>query len=142
MRLVHAAKYNAAVMMFQPKQLVLYGMNMVTVNSRGANQAMREKHDRDYQIVITTDFNNIVNSEEYVEAEAMNPASYVPQNNTKHKPPNLTPREITTSEEKINGSGQSEVQGCGCGHGHGHGQGIGCTSRGRGLIQGRGTGPG
>ena len=32
MRLVHATKYNAAVMMFQAKWLQLHGMNMVTVD--------------------------------------------------------------------------------------------------------------
>ena len=47
MQLVHAAKYDTSVMMFQAKYLELYGMNMVTVNSRGANQAAREECDMD-----------------------------------------------------------------------------------------------
>ena len=47
MQLVHAAKYDTSVMMFQAKCLELYGMNMVTVNSRGANQAAREECDMD-----------------------------------------------------------------------------------------------
>ena len=51
-------------MMFQAKQLELYGMNMVTVDSRGANQAAREEHDRDEQIIVATDFNNIVDNKE------------------------------------------------------------------------------
>ena len=116
MRLVHAAKYDAAVIMFQAKQLQLYGMNMVTVDSRGANQAAREEHDRHEQIVVATDFNNIVDNEEDVETEAMevvDPASYVPKNHTKHKPPRINTNEVPTGDA----SAQNEV--CGCGHGCG-----------------------
>ena len=47
MRLVHSAKYDTSVMMFQAKHLKLYGMNMVIVDSRGANQAAREERVRD-----------------------------------------------------------------------------------------------
>ena len=133
MRLVHAAKYDAAVMMFQAKRLQLYGMNMVTVDSRGANQAAREEHDRHEQIVVATDFNNIVDNEEDVETEAMeavDPVSYVPQNHTKHKPPRINTNEVPTGDA----SARNEV--CGCGHGHGHG--IGSTSTGTGLRRGRG----
>ena len=37
LRLVPAAKYDTSVMIFQSKHLDLYSMNMVTVNTRGAN---------------------------------------------------------------------------------------------------------
>ena len=114
MRLVHAAKYDTSVMMFQANQLKLYGMNMVTVESRGANQAAREEHDRHDQIIIAKDFNNIVDNEEAIETEAMEgvvPANYVPKSNTKHKPPRTSPDEVASGET----SSQNEVQGQGCG---------------------------
>ena len=56
-------------------------MNMLTIDSRGGNQATREEHDRYEQLLFATDFNNIVHSEEDVETEAMegvDPVSYVP----------------------------------------------------------------
>ena len=85
LQLVHTAKYDTAVMLFQSKWLDLYSMNMVSVNSRGANQAeeaTREDHDRDGKILVATDFNNILDNEEDVEAEVMeviDPHSYVPK---------------------------------------------------------------
>ena len=57
--------------MFQAKCLELYGMNMVTVDSRGANQAAREECDRDDQIIVATDFNDIVDNEEDIERELL-----------------------------------------------------------------------
>ena len=121
MQLVHVAKYDTSVMMFQAKCLELYGMNMVTVDSRGANQAAREEHDRDDQIIVATDFNNIDNEED-IETEAMegvDPANHVPKNNTKHKLLRTSWDEVASGDT----SGQNEVQGWGhgCGHGRCHG---------------------
>ena len=108
-------------MLFQSKWLDLYSMNMVTVNSRGANQATREDHDRDGQILVATDFNNILDNEEDVEAEAMeaiDPHSYVPKSNTSHKPPKVSPSEVPRNEDTINENAQSGIRG--------HGQGQAC----------------
>ena len=138
MRLVYAAKYDAAVMMFQAKRLQLYGMNMVTVDSRGVNQAARKEHDRHEQIVFATDFNNIVDNEEDIETETMegvDPVSYVPKNYTKHKPPRINTNEIPRYDENL----QNEVYG----HAHVvHGHQIARSSRGRGLRRGQGRGRG
>ena len=68
LRLAHATKFDIAVMLFQSKQLDIYNMNMIAINTRGATQATREDHDRDGQIVVATDFNNILDNEEDVEA--------------------------------------------------------------------------
>ena len=127
MQLVHAAKYDTSVMMFQAKHLKLYGMNMVTVDSRGTNQAAREECDRDDQIIVATDFNNIVDNEEDIETEALegvDPANYVPRNNTKHKLLRISPNEVASCDT----SGHNEVQGWGHGCGHGHGRGNQSTS--------------
>ena len=110
MQLVYAAKYDTLVMMFQAKHLELCGINMVTVDSRGANQAAREELDRDDQIIFATDFNNIVDNEEDIEREALegvDPANYVPRNNTKHKLPRTSPNEVASCDT----SGHNEVQG-------------------------------
>ena len=137
MRLVHAAKYDAAVMMFQAKQLELYGMNMLTVDLRGANQAAKEENDRHEQLVVATDFNNIVDNEEDVETEVMecvDPVSYVPKNYTKHKPPKINTNEVPTGDASTQHEVCGHVWDCGCGHG------IAGTTRGRGLRRGRGRG--
>ena len=63
---------------------------MQTRLKNGANQAAREEHDRHEQIVVATDFNNIVDNEEDVEAEAMeavDPVMLCPQKSHKAQPP-------------------------------------------------------
>ena len=65
---------------------------------------------RDDQIIVATDFNNIVDNEEDIETETIegvDPANYDPKNNTKHKLPRTSPDEVASS----NMSGQNEVQG-------------------------------
>ena len=91
-------------------------MNMVTVNSRGANQATREDHDRDGQIVVAIDFNNILDNEEDVEPEVMETIdlhSYVLKSNTSHKPPKLHPSEVPRNEDTMNENAQNGIRGCG-----------------------------
>ena len=85
MRLVHAAKYDTATMMYQEKEIVMFERNLVKVSGRGLSAGAHAAKDRAEQMKVTTDFVRILDSEADVMLkvqEAIDPEVYIP--NSKH----------------------------------------------------------
>ena len=108
MRLVHAAKYDTATMMYQEKEIGMFEWNLLRASGRGLSAGACAAKERAEQMKVATDFVRILDSEADVmlEAqEAINPEVYIPNAKDTHGAP-----------RKKFGRG-------GCGYGSGRGRG-------------------
>ena len=90
MRLVNAAKYDVATMLYQERELNLFEQNLVKASGRGMLAAARLSRDHAEQMKVAEDFGNIFENEEDVmlEAEeANNPSMYILKAMAKHRVP-------------------------------------------------------
>ena len=90
MRLVHAAKYDTATMMYQEKETGMFEHNLVKASGRGLSAGARIAKERAEQMKVASDFVRILDSEADVmlEAEeAINPDVYIPNAKDKHGAP-------------------------------------------------------
>ena len=90
MRLVHAAKYDTATMMYQEKEIEMFQRNLVKASGRGLSAGARAAKERAEQMKVAADFVMILDNEDDVmmEAEeAINPSTYIPNAKDKHAAP-------------------------------------------------------
>ena len=90
MRLVTAAIYDVAHMVYQERQLDLFQRNLLHCSGRGLTKEARDAKDRAQQMRRAQEFADIFDDEEAVllEAEqAMNPNYYLPHEKSKHRAP-------------------------------------------------------
>ena len=90
MRLVHAAKYDTATMMYQEKEIVMFERNLVKASGYRLSAGTHAAKDRAEQMKITTDFVRILDSEADVmlEAqEAIDQEVYIPNAKDLHGAP-------------------------------------------------------
>ena len=90
MHLVHAARDDVTMMMFQETQVLLFEQNLHKSTGRAANQAIRESRDRGQQLWTAQEFFNIRNDPPAIllqAKEALYPASHIPNSRSSFKPP-------------------------------------------------------
>ena len=102
MRLVHAARDDAIMMMFQEMRVSLFEQNLHKTMGRAANQAVRELKDRGKQLWTAQEFFIMRNDPHAIllqAKEAMYPASHIPKSRSSSKPPpNKKPKKFVTKK--------------------------------------------
>ena len=90
MRLVHAAKYDTATMMYQEKEIVMFEHNLLKASEHGLSAGTGTAKDRAEQMKVTTDFVRILDSEVDVMLkvqEAIDLEVYIPNAKDSHGTP-------------------------------------------------------
>ena len=90
MHLVHAARDNVTMMMFQETRVSFFEQNLHKITGRAANEAIRKLKDRGQQLWTAQEFYNIQNDQHAIllqAKEALYPASYIPKSRSLFKPP-------------------------------------------------------
>ena len=111
LQLVHAAKYDTAIMILQEKQLFKFECNIEKTSGRGPCQGVRIARDKGDQIKIAEDFMDIASDEEALEQEAMeseNPSWYIPKRKTKHRPSENKFKIFSEQNAKKQGQGKKK----------------------------------
>ena len=118
MRLVHAAKYDTATMMYQEKEIEMFQQNLVKASGHSLSAGAHAAKERAEQMKVAADFVMILDNEDDVmmeTEEAINPSTYIPNTKDKHDAP-----------------WKKNMKGIAFGHGRGRGRGGG---RGRGTTK-------
>ena len=104
LRLVKAAIYDVSHMMLQESQMDQFERNLIRVSGRGQTKEVRDARDRAEQIRAAEEFANIfMDDSEAVILEAeqgINPESYLPKKNAKHRAPKARQQPVKKATAK------------------------------------------
>ena len=77
-------------MILQEREICMFNRNLSKSSGRGPSKGERNSKDRKEQMKVAEDFVNILDGEQAIQMEAeqaMNPCTFIPRGNSKHKPP-------------------------------------------------------